>query len=164
MAEEIEVEASSGAPLADLGGAILDDGALRDLLQKLALLADHAIDHAQSVSVTVVEDGRYRTINSTGPEALAMDVAQYREDDGPGLPAIRSGDQLRLKIDDLQGAAPALAEEARRSGVGQVMSTPLVRGGGGVMGAVNVYVREGGGRSVTPAPRHRSARRHRDRP
>ena len=143
MAEDFRSSPATSAPLLGLGGAVLDDEALRELLQRLALLADHAIGDAQAVSLTVVEDGEYRTINSTGPEALAMDEAQYREDDGPCLTAIRAKNQLKLKIDDLEVAAPDFAEEAKRARVGQVISTPLVAGGE-ALGALNVYVHEGG--------------------
>lgn len=143
MAEEIRNHPLSSAPVLAFGGAILDDDALRELLQKLALLADHAIHGAQAVSVTVVEDGQYRTINSTGPEALAMDEAQYRENNGPCLIAIRAGDQLKVRIDELEGQACEFVEEAKRANVGEVISTPLVAGLGEAMGALNVYVNEG---------------------
>ena len=135
---------SSSEPVLGFGGAVLDDEALRDLLQKLALLANYTIEDAQSVSVTVVEDGRYRTTNSTGPEALAIDEAQYRDDVGPCLDAIRLKSQLKMTVDDAHGSAPQFSEEARRAKIGQVLSTPMVGPGGSSMGALNVYVHEGG--------------------
>jgi len=143
MAEEIAEGPSSSAPLG-FGGAVFDDDALRELLQKLALLANHTIVDAQAVSVTVVDDHGYRTINSTGPEALAIDEAQYREDVGPCLQAIRSKTQLHVSVDHADGSAPAFSEEARRAKVGQVLSTPMVARSGEAMGALNVYVHEGG--------------------
>ncbi|MFP5318157.1 MAG: GAF and ANTAR domain-containing protein [Acidimicrobiia bacterium] len=142
MDQELANSASSSAPV-DLGGAVLDDDALRELLQKLALLANHTIDDAQAVSITVVDDGRYRTTNSTGAEALAIDEVQYREDVGPCLNAMRSKTQLKVTV-DADGSGPGFSEEARRAKVGQVLSTPMVGGSGEAMGAVNVYVHEGG--------------------
>ena len=141
--DETQSSPSSSAPLLGLGGAVLDDETLRELLQRLAVLADHSIDHARTVSITVVEDGRFRTMNSTGAEALAIDEAQYRDDAGPCLDAIRSNTQLKVRVDDMAASAPGFAEEARRSNVGQVVSTPLVGRGGGAMGALNVYVDDG---------------------
>jgi GAF domain-containing protein len=141
--EELADEASSGAP-AGFGGAVLDDDALRELLQKLALLANHAIDDAQAVSLTVVDQGRYRTINSTGPEAIAIDEVQYRYDVGPCLNAIRLKTQVKVTVDDATTSAPRFSEEARRAKVGEVLSTPVVAPGGEAMGALNVYVHEGG--------------------
>jgi len=142
--EDLVNSSSPSAPVLGYAGAVLDDEALQELLQKLALLADHTIDDAQAVSVTVVEDGRYRTINSTGPEGLAIDEAQYRDDAGPCLEAIRSKNQLKIKVDDANGFAPGFAEEAKRANVGQVLSTPMVGRSGEAMGAVNVYVHKGG--------------------
>lgn len=134
----------TGMPMLGLGGLVLDDEMLRQLLQKLALLALHAIEAAGSVSITIVEAGHYRTTNCTGPEALAIDEAQYADDTGPCLEAIRSNRQLKVGVDDMGHVAHRFCQEARRANVGLVLSTPLVGSGGEAIGAMNVYVRQGG--------------------
>lgn len=144
---EDEARASTGSTRTSstaLGGAVLDGEPFNDLLQRLAQLAAHAIDGADSASITVVEDGRFRTTNSTGPTALAIDEAQYRDDTGPCLEAIRSKRQLGVSVSDLEGEAPGFVDEARRANIGSVLSTPLMRDGGEALGAINVYVDEGG--------------------
>lgn len=141
--EEEATRAPAVEHVRGLGGAVLDDDAIRELLQKLTLLANHIVREAAAVSITVVDDGQYRTTNSTGRGALAMDDAQYRADDGPCLRAIGSARQLQMVVGDGDGGAP-YDEEAQRAGIGRVLSTPLLREGGGAVGAVNIYAREGG--------------------
>jgi GAF domain-containing protein len=143
MQDQVRLPQSAEAlPAAAFGGAVLDDDALRELLQSLAVLACQAIDAAESVSMTVLDDGRYATINSTGPTALAIDEAQYRDGHGPCVDAIRSKAQLLVTVDDLPDA-PRFVKEARRAHIGQILATPLIGQGGEGMGAVNIYVHEG---------------------
>lgn len=122
-----------------LGAALLDDDALHELLQQLTLLARHTVRGAQSVSLTVVHGERYRTSNSTGPKALAVDEAQYRANDGPCLESMRAKRQLRVNLGEPLDRWPRFDEEARRIGIGAVLSTPLVHNGGEAIGALNVY-------------------------
>lgn len=126
-------------------GALVDDNELHDLLQRLTLLARHTVRHSQSVSITVVQDGRYRTSNSTGPEPLALDEAQYREGDGPCLEAIRSRRQLAVTVEERPDRWPRFHDEARHAGVTGTLSTPLVRCPDDVVGALNIYAGEDGG-------------------
>lgn len=135
-------QGSAALPPVACGGAVLDDEALRELLQTLAVLAGHTIAAAESVSVTVLQNGRYGKINSTGPTALAIDEAQYREATGPCVDAIRSGVQLLVEVEDYPDSS-GFAEEAKRAHIGQVLATPLIGNAGDAVGAVNVYVRDG---------------------
>ncbi len=133
--------AADSAPEAEvgLGGALLDDDAVQELLQQVTFLAKHTVSGAQSVSLTVVQGDQYRTSNSTGPDALAIDNAQYQQGDGPCLNALRAKDQLLVRVLDEQERWPRFSEEATRMGIGGVLSTPLVRNGGEAIGALNVY-------------------------
>ncbi len=121
-----------------LRAALLDDDAVQHLLQQLTVLAQHAVS-AEAVSITVVQAGRYRTANSSGPEALAIDEAQYEEDDGPCLESIRTSGQLTVRVGEDTARWPRLDEEARRNGIRGVLSTPLRPNGGEPVGALNVY-------------------------
>ena len=132
-----------------LAGALLDDDVLHDLLQGLTVLANHTVAGSHSVSITLAENGRYRTSSSTGREATAIDEAQYRDDDGPCLQAMRSTRQVRAGVGERANHWPHFDEEATRLGVTSVLSTPLVRSGGDAVGALNMYAREG--RSFGPA-------------
>ncbi len=122
-----------------LGGALLDDDAVHELLQQVAVLACRTVSGAQSVSLTVAHGDRYRTSNSTGPVALAVDEAQYQQDDGPCLESMRSRRQVQVNVGEEMDRWPRFDEEARRAGIVAVLSTPLLRNGGEATGALNVY-------------------------
>jgi GAF domain-containing protein len=144
----VDDETSSGPTserVVGLAGALLDDDALYDLLQRLAFLARHIVPMAQSVSITIAEDGHYRTSNSTGPDALAIDEAQYREGDGPCLEALRSTRQLQVEIGEPHARWPHVDDEARKAGIASVLSTPLIRSPDDAVGALNIYSNGGGG-------------------
>ncbi len=128
-----------------LGGAGLDDEALDHLLQTIADLARHAVANAHSASITVSDDGRFRTSNYTAAEALAIDEAQYEGDGGPCLQALRTARQVEIEVHALHDRWPLFAERATKAGIGAVLSTPLVREPGLAIGALNVYARAPGG-------------------
>lgn len=141
----MDVESTSDANsdrVVGLAGTLLDDDVLHDLLQRLTVLANHTVTGSHSVSITVAEDGRYRTSNSTGPEALAIDEAQYRDDDGPCLEALRSTRQLQVAVGTRQDRWPRFEGEATKLGVTTVLSTPLMRSDHEAVGALNIYARE----------------------
>ncbi|MEA2932949.1 MAG: hypothetical protein QOI56_1734 [Actinomycetota bacterium] len=142
-------EATEGDTTTDgarrLGGALLDDDALNELLQKVVELACHTVRPAHSVSITVADAGRYRTSHSTDEEALAIDQAQYDGDEGPCLEALRSGQQVQVSIHDEGAPWPRVRQKANELGVEAVLSTPLLRTRDGAIGALNVYSHEVGG-------------------
>jgi GAF domain-containing protein len=125
-----------------LGGALLDREALDELLQKLVLLACHTVGGADSVSITVADDGGYRTSNSTSDEALDIDQAQYDGGNGPCLQALRSAEQVQVRVGDDPGRWPTFDAKAQEEGVVAVLSTPLRRGPGKAIGALNIYAHE----------------------
>lgn len=131
-------------PVISLAGAVLGEEALDGLLQRIVQLARLTIPGAHSVSITVAHDGGYRTSNSTGPEALAVDQAQYAEDDGPCLEGIRTGEQREATMEMLQRRWPPVAERAAEVGVVGVLSTPLIVEDRGAIGALNVYLAQDG--------------------
>ena len=125
-----------------VGGAILDDEALDALLQRVVQLARRTVAGAHAVSITVVDNGRYRTSNSVGAEALAIDEAQYALNDGPCLQGIRTGEQRQFTMDEVGGRWSTVAERAEELGVASVLSTPLMVEERGSIGALNVYATE----------------------
>ena len=131
--------------VAGFGVALLDDDELHDVLQRLTLLARHTVGSSQSASITVRENGRYRTSNSTGPDALAVDDAQYQGDDGPCVEAIRSGRQLSFTAEETGDRWPRFQEEATKAGIVATLSTPLMREPDNAAGALNIYAAEDGG-------------------
>jgi len=99
---------------------------------------------AHSVSITVADNGSFRTPYSTDDEALRIDEAQYAGDDGPCLRALRSASQVQVAVSDDGGRWPQFAEKAVEAGVTAVLSTPLIRNPGEAIGALNVYGRHEG--------------------
>lgn len=136
-----EGQAAQPAPDGEVGlrGALLDDDAVHELLQQVTVLARHTVNGAQSVSLTVAEGDGYRTANSTGPQALAVDEAQYQQGDGPCLQSMRAKRQLRVDVADGTDRWPRFEEVAEQTGTVAVLSTPLIRNGGEAIGALNVY-------------------------
>lgn len=129
----------NAATLGGLGGALLDEAALDGLLQLVVQLARRAIPSARAVSITVAENGGYRTSTSTGPDALAVDEAQYATGDGPCLAGMREARQRRWTMAEVGERWPAVADRARELGLAGVLSTPLVVEAGSAIGALNVY-------------------------
>ncbi len=128
-----------------LTGPVLDDIALDDLLQRVVLLARHAVGKAHSVSITLADAGHFRTSNTSAAEALAIDEAQYEGDGGPCLQAIRTARQVEVEVSSDGVQWPLFREQAEEVGVASVLSTPLVQSPGQAIGALNIYARESGG-------------------
>jgi GAF domain-containing protein len=129
-------------PPASLGGAVLGGPALDELLQHVVELGRLTIGGAHSVSITVSQDGGFHTCSSTDQTAVRIDEAQYEGGDGPCLAAIRESRRVQLAMDAVAGRWPAVARRAEESGIGAVMSTPIVAGAGDAIGALNVYAAE----------------------
>ncbi len=143
--DQVNDRDSKSGSVRRLGGAILDEAALDDLLQTVVHLACHTVRPAHSVSITVADSGRFRTSNATEDEALAIDEAQYEGDAGPCLQALRSSTQVQAAIGTDDARWPTFADKARQFGVTAVLSTPLRAPGGPPIGALNIYGREPGG-------------------
>lgn len=124
---------------ARLGGAVLEGSALDELLQHVVELTRATVDRARSVSITLAEDGGYRTCSSTDQSAIVVDDAQYEETDGPCLQAVRESRQVQVAMDAVAGRWPAVARRADEVGLGAVLSTPVVAAPGDAIGALNVY-------------------------
>ncbi len=125
-------------------GAAVDEVALDQLLERVAHLALHTVGPAHAVSITVADNGRFRTSNSTGAEALAIDEAQYEGDDGPCLEALRTGRQVEVDVAGDGDRWPKVRDKARELGIATVLSTPLVGAPDAAIGALNIYSRDSG--------------------
>ena len=106
------------------------------------------------MSITVADNGGYRTSNSTAEEALVLDQSQYDGNDGPCLEALRSGRQVASDWDGdghrAMGTArggrwPQVRAKAEELGVSAVLSTPLLQAPDQAIGALNIYSRDGDG-------------------
>ena len=85
----------SSARAMGLGGAVLDESLLDELLQKVVVLALHVLGSADSVSITLPAPNGFRTSNTTGEAALRLDEAQYAATTAPAYG--RSGRRARCR-------------------------------------------------------------------
>jgi GAF domain-containing protein len=93
-----------------------------------------------ATSVTIVSDGRPRTVAASDPLAGDLDAAQYRRGDGPGLFAATTGRLAEVPDTGSDPRWPDFGREAAERGCRSVLSVPmpvqeLVSGG------LNVYLR-----------------------
>lgn len=122
-----------------LGGVVLGEDSVDELLDRLVGLAAATVPSAHSVSISVLQNGKVHTANSSGPVALVLDLAQYDDGRGPCLEAI-DGTQIEADLTESGGRWPGLAAKAAELGVQGVLSSPLtVRDR--TLGALNIYAR-----------------------
>jgi GAF domain-containing protein len=127
-------------PFAELGRIVLGDESLDSILTKVATLARAAVSAADDVSVTLVTKGDPETAASTGELALALDLVQYRDGDGPCLTAARGRDVISVKDMSTDERWPGFSAAARDRGVGSSLSVGLpVKEH--VIGALNMYAK-----------------------
>jgi GAF domain-containing protein len=120
-----------------LGGVLLGEDSVDELLDRVVQLASATVPSAHSVSISVTRDGRVSTANSSGPDAVELDNAQYDEEAGPCLDAI-GGTQVEADLSQEADRWPRLSARAVQLGVRKVLSTPLtVRER--AFGALNIY-------------------------
>ena len=87
------------------------------------------------VGVTLVERADLEAQVASGPLAVELDARQREKQDGPCFLAVESGAVVHAPPADW----PAFAEVAVDGRVVDVLSIPLVRPGGEVVGALNTY-------------------------
>jgi hypothetical protein len=149
---------SVAARLLDL---LVDMTALQHLLQGICALAVEAIPDCAAASITLIRDGAPVTAGASDDRALAVDAAQYRDDDGPCLRAARSDADVVVHLTeeaDGPGAAsgigsgsgsgdgdgddpaarPTWPQVARAAGLTAVVSMPLPSTAD-LRAAVNLY-------------------------
>lgn len=131
------VDEVTGA-LSDLGKALAGEEDLRTLMNHVCEQATRAIAGVDEASVTLLQNGEAETAASTSHHVVHLDANQYRAGRGPCVEAARSGELVRVKIDEAGDRWPDFIIEARAAGVGSFLSAPLVVNEE-TSGAVNCY-------------------------
>jgi GAF domain-containing protein len=107
-------------------------------LHRVAELAKETLDGVEDVSLTVIEDGRARSVIFTGPLAVDLDERQYEAGFGPCLDAAKTGQTI--VVDSRQDDSPyrQFARVAGRAGVRHTVSVglPLAQRS---IGGLNIY-------------------------
>lgn len=130
-----------------LGTLLLGEEPFEDLLDRIVGLAVQTIPSAKFASITLSDRAGMHTSNSSGADALAADQAQYEQDGGPCLQAIRTSQQVQLVVAEA-GHWPIFMAKAQELGVSRVVSTPM-RARSVTMGALNIYINGDGSSTGT---------------
>jgi GAF domain-containing protein len=125
----------------ELGRLAFAEHSLQSVVDTVTRLAARFLPGEPVTSVTIVVDGRPRTVAASAPLATELDGVQYRLGDGPCLSAATTGTQSLILDTRSPERWAAFAEEAAREGCDSVLSHPLPVQEK-VSGALNVYARE----------------------
>jgi GAF domain-containing protein len=122
-----------------LHGAMTQTDSLDETLALIAAVACRAVEGCESTGITMSGSAKPHTVACHGPHALPLDEAQYADDVGPCLVALRENTTVAVeRIGDMQGRWPTYAERADELGVHSSLSMPLSVGGQ-PFGTMNMY-------------------------
>lgn len=128
--------------LVELGSVLLTADAVDEILQTVVDLTERAVRSACAVSVTLVRDHVPFTSHSSQPTARALDEVQYRENAGPCLQALASGETVVTNPTADDDRWPVFAAEAAGADVTSVLSIPLTTESTS-SGTLNIYAHDG---------------------
>lgn len=136
----------------DIISLLLDTDTLDDFLQALADAALRYASVAEGCGITLEREHRPVTVVSTGSGAPALDEAQYGQDDGPCLQALRTGEEVSVRdmlTEERWNGYPAFAAA---SGTHSSLSLPIAAHTH-TAGALNLYAGPPAGfDSLDPTP------------
>jgi GAF domain-containing protein len=116
--------------------------ALADLDSTLAVV-NAVIPGAEACSITELDGDAYRTTAASAPIALALDLAQYADGDGPCMTAARERRRQQVPDTRTSNRFDAYVAAAARRGVRSSLSIPITSAGRNA--ALNIYSRQVGG-------------------
>jgi GAF domain-containing protein len=124
--------------VAELALIPVDTGPPDQTLRRVAELAKQTLGGVEDVSLTMIDDGRPRTVVFTGPLALDLDERQYDLGFGPCLDAARTGQTIIVDHDREDTPYREWTRIARRAGVRHTVSVGLPLAQRNV-GGLNIY-------------------------
>ena len=127
-----------GVSINELQAVLLGTSSIEGFLHELAVLAARTLGEGLSCGITLQPTGRPLTVASSDLNAGQLDELQYDLNQGPCLPALRDGEEIR--IDDLANDSrwQDYAVRALAHGVRSSLSMPLITPERSV-GAFNLY-------------------------
>ena len=123
---------------AELALMVVDDNPPEPTLRRVAELAKQTLDGVEEVSLTVVEDGRARSVVFTGALAVDLDERQYELGFGPCLDAAKTGQTIIVDSQEDDGPYREFARVAGRAGVRHIVSVGMPLGQS-CIGGLNIY-------------------------
>jgi GAF domain-containing protein len=127
--------------LADLGHVLAREEDIGRVLQRSVNQVVKAIPGADMASVSVLRGDAAETAASTSERVWAIDSGQYAAGDGPCLHAARTGQVVRISVNEARERWPAFARSARTAGIGSYLSAPLTVDQK-FAGSLNLYSRQ----------------------
>jgi ANTAR domain-containing protein/GAF domain-containing protein len=122
-----------------LAGTPDDDSAVPARLRSITQLAADLLSPVRYASMTVRGDDSFTTVAMSSLIAREVDQAQYLDDAGPCLDALRTGAPVAARRFDATVPWPRFRETAYRLGLRASMSIPLFAGRGTPLAALNLY-------------------------
>jgi hypothetical protein len=117
-----------------------DDGSdVPALLRSITQFAADLLPAVRYASVTVYQKDAFVTVAMSSEVALAVDEAQYADDSGPCLDALRTAEPSAVPRIDATMKWPGFRAEAYRLGLHASLSIPLFGGRGTPIAALNLY-------------------------
>ncbi|GAY15547.1 ANTAR domain-containing response regulator [Mycobacterium sp. shizuoka-1] len=132
--------AELGRMLIDAGRSVTDEDDLLSLLQRVAGIAQQAVDGADHTGVTIDLGGLTYTAVHTDERTLRIDSEQYEAGEGPCLHAARNRTTVLLDSDEAMARWPDFAAAARREGINSFLAAPLFTADQ-TLGSFNLYGR-----------------------
>jgi GAF domain len=127
------------ADLITLAGTPDDGSEVPALLRSITQLAADLLPPVSYASVTVHQKDGDVTVAMSSEVALAVDEAQYADDSGPCLDALRTAEPTVVPRIDATLNWPGFRVEAQRLGLHASLSIPLFCGRGATIAALNLY-------------------------
>ena len=124
--------------LAALARILDEEEDLGRVLQRSVEQVTRGVPGADMASVTVMRGDRGETAASSEERVWAIDSDQYAAGDGPCLEAARTGEIVRVGVEEAHERWPEFARSARAAGVESYLSCPLIIGEDFV-GSLNLY-------------------------
>ncbi len=126
--------------LTEAGRSIADEDDLLTLLQRVAQIAQEAIEGADSTGITIDLGGLTYTAVHTDERTLLIDSEQYTTGEGPCLHAARNRTIVLLDSEDAMTRWPRFAAAARDGGIHSFLAAPLFAEDS-TLGSFNLYGR-----------------------
>ena len=126
--------------IAYLAAADDQDPAVRVLLVRIGRLARRELGRCDAVSVTYAGDDGVTTLEADPELVRAVDAAQYADDDGPCLRALRDGHPAGGQIDTAINW-PGFRAQSLRLGLRSVLAVPLFTAANSPVASLNLWTR-----------------------
>lgn len=124
--------------LASVAGMSIGTAVVDAALRLVTALAHATLEGADGASVSLIRRGELGTVAATDETILQMDRDQYATGQGPCVSAATEGHWFHVESLDHETRWPYFVPRALKSGIGSILSTPLLYSTRPV-GALNIY-------------------------